>query len=198
MDSVIQWLAEHGARLNTRNKAGRTPADVAKRDNGIGAPSCARPRWNCSPNSRLSSDRPRHPRLMGPLEVSQVWESALGRHARAMRWECSSCPPARCRRASSSITRPHRHPEAQTLSIPTPATPEESRAARHCPPGLRALSRPDGLGNGRLAAGMAAYGARPSDLTDDVWQHGSSDGEVFTLSRNGLGATFRCRHMGAN
>ena len=38
---------------------------------------------------------------------------------------------------------------------------------------------PNGLGNGRLAAAMAAYGGRPSNLTDSEWQHGSSDGEIF-------------------
>ena len=37
MNSVIQRLAEKGAKLDIRNKAGRTPADVAKRDNGIGS-----------------------------------------------------------------------------------------------------------------------------------------------------------------
>lgn len=37
MDSVIRFLADHGATVSVRNKAGRLPADVAKRDNGIGS-----------------------------------------------------------------------------------------------------------------------------------------------------------------
>ena len=37
MNSVIQLLAERGAKLDVPNKAGRTPADVARRDDGIGS-----------------------------------------------------------------------------------------------------------------------------------------------------------------
>ena len=49
---------------------------------------------------------------------------------------------------------------------------------------------PNGLGNGRLAAAMAAYGGRPSNLTDSEWQHGSSDGEIFAVIRDGVGPDF--------
>ena len=42
-----------------------------------------------------------------------------------------------------------------------------------------------GNGDGKLAAATAAYGARPSNLTDDVWDHGSSDGEIFSGVKNG-------------
>jgi ankyrin repeat protein len=37
MDAVIEFLAGRGANLNARNKAGRSPLDVARRDDGIGA-----------------------------------------------------------------------------------------------------------------------------------------------------------------
>jgi hypothetical protein len=53
------------------------------------------------------------------------------------------------------------------------------------------------LGNGRLAAGVAAYGPRPSDLTDDVWQHGPSAGEVFVVVRDGIGPEFHMPAFGA-
>ncbi len=83
---------------------------------------------------------------------------------------------------------PHRHAEAQRLTNPLPSTAEVARqgAAAYasrcagCHGGY-------GLGNGRLAAGMAAYGAHPSDLTDDVWQHGETDGELFVVIRDGAG-----------
>jgi ankyrin repeat protein len=37
MDSVIQFLADHGANVTIKNKAGRAPIDVARRDDGVGA-----------------------------------------------------------------------------------------------------------------------------------------------------------------
>lgn len=83
---------------------------------------------------------------------------------------------------------PHRHPEAQGLVNPGPKDADALARgaavyAKHC----ANCHGPNGLGNGRLAAGMAAYGARPSDLTDAEWQHGSSDGEIFSVIRDGLG-----------
>ena len=83
---------------------------------------------------------------------------------------------------------PHRHAEGQRLESPFQSTRESVAAgaavyAKHCAP----CHGPNGLGNGRLAAGMAAYGARPSDLTDDVWEHGASAGEIFVVIRDGIG-----------
>jgi ankyrin repeat protein len=37
MNSVIQFLADHGANVTAKNKAGRAPIDVARRDDGVGA-----------------------------------------------------------------------------------------------------------------------------------------------------------------
>ena len=47
-----------------------------------------------------------------------------------------------------------------------------------------------GRGDGQLAAATAAYGSRPSNLTDATWQHGSSDGELFVTIRDGIGPDF--------
>ena len=47
-----------------------------------------------------------------------------------------------------------------------------------------------GNGDGKLAAATAAYGARPSNLTDNVWDHGSTDGEIFVVIRDGIGPDF--------
>lgn len=53
-----------------------------------------------------------------------------------------------------------------------------------------------GRGNGRLAAGAAMYGKRPSDLVDDVWDHGGSDGEIFVSIRDGIGPDFNMDGFG--
>ena len=41
---------------------------------------------------------------------------------------------------------------------------------------------PSGKGDGS----MALSGGTPSDLTDDTWDHGSSDGEIFVVIRDGV------------
>ena len=43
----------------------------------------------------------------------------------------------------------------------------------------------DGLSE--VAAAMAAGEVRPPDLTDDKWDHGASDGEIFVNIRDGVG-----------
>ncbi|MCH7747099.1 MAG: ankyrin repeat domain-containing protein [Acidobacteria bacterium] len=88
-------------------------------------------------------------------------------------------------------TEPHSHPEAGALANPTPTTPESVEAgaatyARHC----ATCHGSTGRGDGRLAAATAAYGARPSNLADTTWQHGSSDGELFVAIRDGIEPDF--------
>ena len=90
---------------------------------------------------------------------------------------------------------PHAHPEAQQLQNPIASTPASIAAgaqtyAKFC----ANCHGTSGRGNGRLAAGVAMYGSRPSDLTDDIWQHGSTDGEIFVVIRDGIGPDF---HMDA-
>ena len=77
---------------------------------------------------------------------------------------------------------PHRHPEAQKLKNPIPADApaiEEGRKLyqRHC----ASCHGPSGKGDGS----MALAGGTPADLTDETWDHGSSDGEVFVVIRDG-------------
>ena len=77
---------------------------------------------------------------------------------------------------------PHRHPEAQKLKNPIPsdaASIEEGRKLfqRNC----ASCHGPAGKGDGS----MALAGGTPSNLTDETWDHGSSDGEVFVVIRDG-------------
>jgi len=88
-------------------------------------------------------------------------------------------------------TEPHDHPEAGALTNPTSSTAESTAAGaatyvRHC----ATCHGPTGRGDGRLAIATAAYGARPSNLADGTWQHGSSDGEIFASIRDGIGPDF--------
>ncbi|MEW6206743.1 MAG: c-type cytochrome [Acidobacteriota bacterium] len=80
---------------------------------------------------------------------------------------------------------PHRHPEAQKIKNPVPvdaASIEEGRKIylRHC----ASCHGPQAKGDG----GMALAGGTPSNLVDEVWDHGSSDGEIFVVIRDGTSA----------
>jgi mono/diheme cytochrome c family protein len=78
---------------------------------------------------------------------------------------------------------PRRNPEAQKLKNPEPANAESLEAgkklyARHC----ASCHGPNGKGDG----GMALSGGTPSDLTDENWDYGSTDGEIFVAIRDGV------------
>ena len=75
--------------------------------------------------------------------------------------------------------------EAKKLKNPIPrdaASVEEGRKiySRTCAP----CHGPSGKGDG----GMALGGSTPADLTDDKWDHGSTDGEIFVVIRDGVSA----------
>jgi mono/diheme cytochrome c family protein len=77
---------------------------------------------------------------------------------------------------------PHRHPEAQKLKNPIPSdgpSIDEGRKLylRHC----ASCHGPSGKGDGS----MALAGGTPANLTDETWDHGSSDGEIFVVIRDG-------------
>jgi putative copper resistance protein D len=91
--------------------------------------------------------------------------------------------PVLCRGGQEShpVT-PHRHPEAQKLKNPIPADTasiEEGRKLyqRHCASCHGATGKGDGS--------MALAGGTPANLTDETWDHGSTDGEVFVVIRDG-------------
>jgi len=80
---------------------------------------------------------------------------------------------------------PRRNPEAQKLKNPEPSNAESIEA------GMKLYQRfcaschgPQGKGDGSLALA----GGTPSDLTDDAWDYGSTDGEIFVAIRDGVSA----------
>ena len=81
--------------------------------------------------------------------------------------------------------------EAQDLANPVEADAESLAAGEAAYQRLCATCHgPTGRGDGRLAAATAAYSAPPSNLADATWQHGSTDGEIFTVIRDGIGPDF--------
>ncbi|HJQ70898.1 MAG TPA: c-type cytochrome [Blastocatellia bacterium] len=78
---------------------------------------------------------------------------------------------------------PRRNAEAMKLKNPVAVDAESIEAGkklyqRHC----ASCHGPQGKGDG----GMALSGGTPSDLTDETWDYGSTDGEIFVSIRDGV------------
>ena len=79
----------------------------------------------------------------------------------------------------------HRNADAEKLKNPVAgdaASIEEGKKlyGRHCASCHGATGKGDG--------GMALSGGTPANLTDETWDHGSSDGEIFVVIRDGTSA----------
>jgi mono/diheme cytochrome c family protein len=82
------------------------------------------------------------------------------------------------------------NPEARKMKNPVPATPESIAAGqqtfqKYC----KFCHGADAKGNGP----MAPKDTHPSDLTDDKWDRGSSDGEIFVVISEGAGPKFQMK-----
>jgi cbb3-type cytochrome c oxidase subunit III len=78
-----------------------------------------------------------------------------------------------------------RNVEAQKLKNPEPSNADTLEVgkklyARHC----ASCHGPNAKGDG----GMALSGGTPSDLTDEAWDYGSTDGEIFVAIKEGVSA----------
>jgi len=81
----------------------------------------------------------------------------------------------------------------RTLMNPVPATPESLATGKRLYDRLCAdCHGATGHGDGEKSKKLAAAGEPKSpDLTDDKWDHGSTEGEIFVDIRDGLGSTMR-------
>lgn len=80
---------------------------------------------------------------------------------------------------------PRRNPEAQKLKNPEAANAESVEAGKKLYQRFCASCHgPQGKGDGSLALA----GGTPSDLTDETWDFGSTDGEIFVAIRDGVSA----------
>lgn len=88
----------------------------------------------------------------------------------------------------------HRHPEAAKMKNPTAASPASIASGRklydrHCS---------ECHGNTGKGDGMAGEGLdeKPSNLTDADWEHGTTDGEMFLVIRDGAGPKSEMKGFG--
>ena len=78
------------------------------------------------------------------------------------------------------------NPEAAKVKNPVAATPESVMA------GTQTFQRNCAPCHGKTAEGGAGNDLIPAapDLTDDKWDHGSTDGEIFDAIKNGVAPDF--------
>jgi mono/diheme cytochrome c family protein len=77
------------------------------------------------------------------------------------------------------------NPEAARIKNPVAATPESVTAGRQSYSRLCARCHgPEGKGDG----GGAGAGGQPADFTDETWDFGGTDGEIFSAIREGTSA----------
>lgn len=79
--------------------------------------------------------------------------------------------------------RSQRNVEAQKLKNPEAVNAEAIEAGRKL--FQRYCASCHGAG-GKGDGGMALSGGTPSDLTDETWDYGSTDGEIFVAIRDGV------------
>jgi mono/diheme cytochrome c family protein len=94
---------------------------------------------------------------------------------------------------SSASDAPSVNANPKTLKNPVPATPESLATGKRLYDRLCAdCHGATGHGDGEKAKKLAEAGEpKAPDLTDDKWDHGSTEGEIFVDIRDGLGSTMR-------
>ena len=87
--------------------------------------------------------------------------------------------------------------DPKTLRNPIPSTPESLAVGKRLYDRLCANCHgASGNGVSELATTLVQAGeVKPSDLTDDKWDHGSTDGEIFVDIRDGVGPNAAMRGL---
>jgi mono/diheme cytochrome c family protein len=97
--------------------------------------------------------------------------------------------------ASSVVVQAQRgNAAARTMKNPVAATAQSVTAGQQMfQKNCRFCHGRQGKGDGPSAEALTKKGSPPPDLTDHQWGRGSSDGEVFTVIRDGAGPKFEMK-----
>ena len=83
----------------------------------------------------------------------------------------------------------HTHADAAKLKNTVKATPESIAAGKKLYGTQCANCHGEtGKGDGKMAASITT-GPKPPDMTDASWKHGSTDGEIYTVIKDGVKGT---------
>jgi len=94
-----------------------------------------------------------------------------------------------CSSSQSNSTSRAPSADAKNLKNPNSVTPQSLATGKRLFERLCAdCHGPTGNGVSEAAQNLGTAGdVKPSDLTDDKWDHGSTDGEIFVNIRDGVG-----------
>jgi mono/diheme cytochrome c family protein len=84
--------------------------------------------------------------------------------------------------------------EGKKLKNPAAASPQSIQAGQASFQKACAVCHgPMGKGDGAIVAALKPEATKPSNLVDDKWTHGSTDGEIFVVIRDGIGPKFEMK-----
>ena len=100
----------------------------------------------------------------------------------------AACTPAQSGTTTPPESAQSNSSDSASLENPIKATSESLASGKKFYDRLCAECHGEkGDGVSEIAAAMAADEVHPSNLIDDVWAHGSTDGEMFVIIRDGVG-----------
>jgi mono/diheme cytochrome c family protein len=83
------------------------------------------------------------------------------------------------------------NPEAATIKNPVAAAPESIAAGKKTyDTACAGCHGADAKGGLTISVIEDSGGKQPPSLVDDLWDHGSSDGDMFTVIKKGVGPAF--------
>ncbi len=84
--------------------------------------------------------------------------------------------------------------EAKKLKNPAAASPQSISAGEAAfKKACGVCHGPTGKGDGAIVKSLKPEATKPSNLADDKWDHGSTDGEIFVAIRDGIGPKFEMK-----
>ena len=109
---------------------------------------------------------------------------------RIMRCVFSALIPALALSVTAFAQNPGGSADGKKMKNPVASSPESIKAGQAAfQKNCRFCHGADAKGNGP----MAPEGTHPSNLTDDKWDRGSTDGEIFLVIRDGAGPKFEMK-----
>lgn len=99
-------------------------------------------------------------------------------------------PAQTAKPSTSHPAGPHKHPDAAKEKNPVKPAPASVAAGKTLfDANCASCHGATGKGDGKMVSMMTPPKPLPADFTDGTWLHGGTDGEIFTIIRDGVRGT---------